>query len=138
MSAEGEQRRYLMTTHPLPDGETLRVINTHLAAAWLDASYRLPQFSVLLDLWDEQPRTVIAGDLNTPPGSTDVGLMLTAGMTSAQDTIGDPDAGTVSADYPRIRYDWILASPDISFSDFIIPSTLASDHLPVAVTITVP
>ncbi|QPC83917.1 hypothetical protein G4Y79_05935 [Phototrophicus methaneseepsis] len=138
MVGESEQRRYLMTTHPLPDGESLRVINTHLAAAWLEPTARLPQFSVLLDVWAQQPRTLIAGDMNTAPGNMDINMMLNAGLVSVQDAIGDPEAGTVSADYPHVRYDWILTSPDIELSDFAIPSTLASDHLPAAVTITVP
>ncbi|MCA9883513.1 MAG: endonuclease/exonuclease/phosphatase family protein [Anaerolineae bacterium] len=138
MEYAGEQRRYLLTEIPMPDGDPLRVINAHLTVAWLGAEDRMPQFDVLLDLWNDEPRTLIAGDFNTYPGNDDIEAVLAAGLVSAQDTIGDPQENTVAADFPTTRYDWILVSPEIELSDFVVVDTTASDHRPVAVTITVP
>ena len=38
--------------------------------------------------------------------------------------------------YIRTLIDWIFGTPDLNFSALEIPQSLASDHLPVGVTVT--
>ena len=64
-------------------------------------------------------------------------MILEAGLMSAQDVTGSGDLYTFSSTFPRLRIDWIFGTPDVTFSDFGIPQTAASDHLPLAVTVTV-
>lgn len=62
--------------------------------------------------------------------------LYTAGV-SAQDVTGQGDLFTFSSTRPRFRVDWIFGTHDLIFSDFVIPPTTASDHLPLAVTVQV-
>lgn len=59
-------------------------------------------------------------------------------LRSAQDVTGH--AGLPTCCWPSVdhRIDWILGTPDLRFTDFEIIRTKASDHLPQAVTVTVP
>ena len=82
-------------------------------------------------------KSVIAGDMNARPGEEDISIFEAGGLLSAQDVAGDPELYTFSSTRPDRRIDWIFGSPDVTFSDFEIPQTTASDHLPLAVTVTV-
>ncbi len=75
------------------------------------------------------------GDMNAHPGDADMQLFLDAGLTSAQDATGKADLLTFSSAEPVERIDWIFGTAEFSFKDFEIPSTQASDHLPLVVTV---
>lgn len=116
--------------------KTLTLINTHLSA-YADTESRIPQVQTVLNDWNGASRSLIVGDMNAHPNDGDIALYLQAGLTSAQDATGSADLLTFSSFDPVERIDWIFGTAEISFSDFVIPSTTASDHLPLAVSVTV-
>ncbi len=130
-------RSFLRADVDLGVGEPVTIIATHLHHVEGETGVRVPQVERLVEAWAENPRTIIAGDMNARPGEQDISIFETGGMLSAQDVAGDPELFTFSSTRPDRRIDWIFGSPDVTFSDFEIPQTTASDHLPLAVTVTV-
>ncbi len=128
-------RSYIWVT--LDTEPLLRVIGVHLSA-FVEAEDRFQQVDVLLEVWDEQPLTLIAGDMNSTPGAPDMQRLLDAGLVSAQDAVGNANGLTFRSNDLYQRIDWIFGSDDLSFSNFVIPDTQASDHLPLSVTVTLP
>jgi endonuclease/exonuclease/phosphatase family metal-dependent hydrolase len=112
------------------------VIGTHLDH--VSQQVRIPQVERLIEVWGKVPRTIIAGDMNALPGTTEISTFEAAGLISAQDITGHSDLFTFDSVNPSRRIDWIFGTPDLSFSDFVISQTTASDHLPLAVTVTLP
>ncbi len=127
----------------------VRVIGTHLD---LDPTVRFEQAEELSESW--MPNTIagdikliraslhmnimptlVAGDMNAVPNSPEMNVLLSSGLTSAQDATGNGALFTFPSTGPRSRIDWIFGSPDVWFSDFTIPQSTASDHLPIAVTV---
>ncbi|MGK5531671.1 endonuclease/exonuclease/phosphatase family protein [Streptomyces sp. URMC 129] len=125
-------RSWARVTVGLADGERARVVTTHLDGGG-DPGERLRQLDPLLRATGDDPHTVLAGDLNARPGSREIETVREAGFRSAQDENGDPDANTAVS--PPRRVDWILGAADVSFADFRLRATTASDHLPLAVTV---
>jgi endonuclease/exonuclease/phosphatase family metal-dependent hydrolase len=130
-------RSFLRANVNLGVGEPVTIIATHLHQIEGDTAVRIPQVERLVEVWADSPRTIIAGDMNARPGEADVTLFENGGLISAQDVAGDPELFTFSSTTPTERIDWIFGSADIEFSDFEIPHSTASDHLPLAVTVTV-
>jgi endonuclease/exonuclease/phosphatase family metal-dependent hydrolase len=130
-----QRRSYLLVTLDV-NGTEVRLINTHLSA-WVDAESHIPQVELVLQAWANAPRTLITGDMNSVPGAPDIQLFFDAGLTSAQDEVGDATAFTANARNPDVRIDWIFGTSDLGFSEFAIPQSQASDHFAVAVTITI-
>jgi endonuclease/exonuclease/phosphatase family metal-dependent hydrolase len=118
------------------NGNPITIINTHLSA-YATTEARIPQVEKVIDVWNQSERTIIAGDMNAHAGDDDIVLYLQAGLTSAQDATGNPDLLTFSSFDPVERIDWIFGTAEIQFSNFEIPATTASDHLPLAVTVNV-
>ncbi|TNH27400.1 endonuclease [Micromonospora orduensis] len=79
---------------------------------------------------------VVAGDLNTEPGDEAFGQFTAAGLVDAL-TSARPLA-TSPADDPRQQIDHVFVSPGLTASAPVAPRGTASDHLPVAVTLTLP
>lgn len=127
-------RALIRATLDLGEGRTLNVINTHLSA-YATTESRIPQVEALLANWNNAPYTLISGDMNAHPEDADTAMFAAAGLTSAQDVAGDPTALTFSSADPYERIDYIYATAELSFADFVIPQTQASDHLPLAVTV---
>lgn len=117
-------------------GKTLTIINTHLSA-YAATEDRIPQVQKVIETWNNTPRTLIVGDMNARLGEADMDLFLNAGLRSAQDVTNNESLLTFSSAKPVERIDWIFGTADIEFSEFVIPSTTASDHLPLAVTVAV-
>ena len=134
-----QQRSYLSVTVDVGARE-LVVIGTHLQESASDPQTRTRQIESLLDAWGGVTPVFVAGDMNMQPGEEDVQLFLDAGLISVQDAIGDscePTAFEPKPEKPCDRPDWIFATPDLRLADFVIMRTPASDHLPIAVTVTV-
>jgi endonuclease/exonuclease/phosphatase family metal-dependent hydrolase len=130
-------RGYLIAEFDV-DGTTLTVIDTHFSERDGQDDIRAAQASVLLDAWSQRPATVIMGDLNALPDSLALDVLLGGGLTDISREIGEQPTYTYSSFHPDHQIDYILVSPDITYSDFHIPSTTASDHLPLVTTITLP
>jgi endonuclease/exonuclease/phosphatase family metal-dependent hydrolase len=73
--------------------------------------------------------------MNATPESEEIAAMTRAGLVSAQDEAGDPGLKTFPSDAPDRRIDYVFGSNGITFSNFRIPRTTASDHLPLLVTV---
>ena len=132
-----QQRSYLAVLLDVGGGQELLAIGTHLQDT---PETRERQIASLLDVWGGATPAIIAGDMNLQPDEQDVQLFLGAGLVSVQDEIGDPCEPTAFApepDEPCDRPDWIFATPDLGLSAFVIVESPASDHLPLAVTLTV-
>ncbi len=132
----GPQRRsYARVELDLGDGRSAIVIGTHIQDT-AGTSTRRNQLAALLRAWGGAHNTVIAGDLNTQPYDDDISVFGAAGLVSAQDVTGNGELTTSASPKHAIdRVDWIFGTGDLRFSDFAITKTEASDHLPLAVTV---
>lgn len=75
-------------------------------------------------------------DLNTEPGDEAYAEFTDAGLTDA--FAAARPLATSPADDPRQQIDHIFVSPGLTPGDPVAPRSTASDHLPVAVTLTLP
>jgi endonuclease/exonuclease/phosphatase family metal-dependent hydrolase len=120
------------------DDSTLTIIDTHYSERDDQDEIRAIQSSAILSTWNNQPATVIMGDLNSLPDSQAVTLILDAGLIDVSREIGQQPTFTYSSFHPDHQIDYIFVTPDLGFIDFVIPDTQASDHLPLATTIELP
>ncbi len=127
-------RSLIQATIDLGNGKSFTLINTHLSA-YASTDDRIPQVEKVIEVWNKAPRTIIVGDMNAHLQDADMNLFLQAGLTSAQDATGNAAGFTFSSVKPTERIDWIFGTPEFHFSDFVIPPTTASDHLPLVVTV---
>lgn len=79
---------------------------------------------------------VLAGDLNTEPVDPAFAEFTRAGLVDA--LASARPLPTSPADDPREQIDHVFVSPDVVAADVAAPRGTASDHLPVAVTLTLP
>lgn len=131
-------RRGYMLAEIETGGKNLQVLNTHLHHVDDDSETRQVQVPVLLDVWNGAPRTVLLGDLNATPDSAEMIMLAQAGLSDVGGIIG-PDPGYTfnSADLDQ-RIDYFWTSPDLVPALYAVRQTTASDHLPLATTITIP
>ncbi|MEO8475638.1 MAG: endonuclease/exonuclease/phosphatase family protein [Actinomycetota bacterium] len=133
----GPQQRSAVAIEFEVAGTTLTVVGTHLETG-TGTDTRAQQIAALTRAFGDRPHTVIAGDMNMQPGDDDVAAFTGAGLVSVQDAIGVPSEPTARDPvFPGDRVDWIFATSDLRTSEFEIAHSDASDHLPLAVTITV-
>ncbi|KKK03518.1 endonuclease/exonuclease/phosphatase family protein [Micromonospora sp. HK10] len=79
---------------------------------------------------------VLAGDLNTEPGEPAFAAFTAAGLVDA--LAAARPLPTSPADDPRGQIDHVFVTPGFTAGAVAAPRTTASDHLPVAVTLTLP
>ncbi len=118
-------------------GVEVLVVSAHLG---LDAAERVQHAGEVLDLLgqSESRHVVLAGDLNSRPGSEPWRVLHAGGLRD-----GGPDSGpTFSATDPRKRIDAVLVSPDVGVLDYRVvhePGVeRATDHLPVLAVLDLP
>ncbi|GLZ57914.1 endonuclease/exonuclease/phosphatase family protein [Micromonospora sp. NBRC 107095] len=127
----------LAVTLDLGDGVRTTVVSTHLqpppgtgpvvqARAVVDFAIRYAAGRPL----------VVGGDLNTEPGDEAFTEFTRAGLVDA--LAAARPLATSPADDPRQQIDHIFVSPQLTPADPVAPRSTASDHLPVAVTVTLP
>lgn len=126
-----DEQRIAIVAQIARPGQALRFVATHLTHN--SEPERVGQVTELLKQLqaDDSPPTILAGDLNSTPGSAPIRLLL----ESFTDTTG-PDALSHPAEAPRIKIDWILLSrqsPWRAGKVTVIDNTVASDHRPVVV-----
>lgn len=115
---------------------TLKVIAAHLHHIPADSAVRQAQAPGLLAAWDRAPYTVVLGDMNAGPESPEMQLLAQVGLVDVSAAIGPRPHYTYPATNPDQQLDYIWATPDLAPSDFDIPLSTASDHLPVIATLT--
>jgi endonuclease/exonuclease/phosphatase family metal-dependent hydrolase len=131
------RRSYARAEVDLGSGQSVDVISVHLQHREQNTKTRLTQIAVLIDTWPRARPAVLAGDLNAEPGSPEVAEFESLGLVSAQDVTGHEELPTSPSQGPRVRIDWIFGTNDVGFAEFSIPRTTASDHLPLAVDVTI-
>ncbi|MGI5522935.1 endonuclease/exonuclease/phosphatase family protein [Micromonospora sp. CA-259024] len=127
----------LAVTLDLGDGVRTAVVSTHLQPP--PGRRPVVQARAVADFatgYAAGRPLVVAGDLNTEPGDEAFGQFTTAGLVDA--LAAARPLATSPADDPREQIDHILVSPGLIPSDPVAPRSTASDHLPVAVTLTLP
>jgi endonuclease/exonuclease/phosphatase family metal-dependent hydrolase len=133
------QRNFIWAQIDLGNGQTLRVISTHLhqVEGAAGAPARLAQMPKLLSGWARGPTTVVMGDFNATPDSREVAMLRDAGLRDAWALAGSPPAEelTYASNRPYERIDYLWISPDLRASAFTATTTTASDHRGVAVTL---
>jgi endonuclease/exonuclease/phosphatase family metal-dependent hydrolase len=87
------------------------------------------------ELGRERP-VVVGGDLNTEPGDPAFQALLDSGLLDAFAAVRP--LRTSTADDPSKQIDHVLVSPGIAATEVDAPRSIASDHLAVAVTLTLP
>jgi endonuclease/exonuclease/phosphatase family metal-dependent hydrolase len=113
----------------------LNVIATHFSHRDDQGPERLLQASELLSTWNNQPLTVLMGDLNAEPESAEMALLRDNGLIDISAEIGEQPTYTYYAASPDHQIDYIYVSSDLGYSHFEIIQTTASDHLPLVATI---
>ncbi len=110
----GGRQLGVVATHFQPDGNRPALRQARAAAA------------LLRQLGD---RVVLAGDLNSLPGSPAIAVLRDAGLVT------DRAPASYPADRPVKHIDHILTSSGVLSRDVVAVGTTASDHVPVAVTL---
>jgi endonuclease/exonuclease/phosphatase family metal-dependent hydrolase len=77
----------------------------------------------------------IGGDLNTFDGKKELAPLIEEAGLKDSDTQGRP---TYPSRRPRRRLDYLLSSPDVSITNFEVPRTSLSDHLPLVCDFEIP
>ncbi|WP_207127041.1 endonuclease/exonuclease/phosphatase family protein [Actinocatenispora comari] len=133
---QGPQRRsYARATVQLPGGHGLTVCTAHLQNITEHHATRDAEIDTLLGHCAGHAPVVVAGDFNSMPGWPEIAKFDRAGLVSAQDSTGHAGELTSPTDTPKYRPDWIFGSDDVSFNDFRIVHSTASDHFPLATTV---
>lgn len=132
-----QHRSFVVADIDIGGGTTVRVVGAHLESN-TQLTHRT-QVETMLEFVGQQEPTIIAGDMNMQPADPDAPLFEASGFHSAQDATGNSLlSSAVQPNFPGDRVDWIFGTKDVTFSDFSIPYSTASDHRPLAVTATVP
>ncbi|WBB56896.1 endonuclease/exonuclease/phosphatase family protein [Verrucosispora sp. WMMD573] len=127
----------LGVTVDLGAGVRLAVVSTHLqpppGAAPVVQARAVADFAT--GYADGAP-LVVAGDLNTEPGDPAFTAFTGAGLVDA--LAAARPLPTSPADDPHEQIDHVFVSPDLIAAEAVAVPSTASDHLPVAVTLTLP
>ena len=116
--------------------QALNVIATHLHHLADEGHRRVVQVEAILESWAARDQTVILGDFNARPWDPEMTLMREADLRDAfVASEADGDGFTSNSLDPFQRIDYIWISSDLKPRDFSITQSLASDHLPIAVTV---
>ncbi|MDN4186231.1 MAG: endonuclease/exonuclease/phosphatase family protein [Dehalococcoides mccartyi] len=102
---------------------------THLHHVPEEGEVRVIQAEELADFWHHAPSTVIMGDFNAEPDSTEIAILRQAGFSDSLE--GHTSVLTYHAADLYQRIDYIWASPDIEYLDSYTVFSLASDHLAI-------
>ncbi len=128
-------RGFTAVTVDLGGGDTLQVIATHFHHVNEDSAIRQLQSPVIVDFWGGTSRTVVLGDLNAEPGTPEMLMLQQAELIDTLAGIEPASVYTFHSDNPYQRIDYIWISPDLTARDAHVPSSNASDHLPIVVVI---
>jgi len=119
-------------------GETILFIDTHLHQLEDDSEIRQEQVPSLIEAWNGAPRAVIVGDLNATPDSPEMQMLADTGLVDFSATISSTRGYTFNSVDPYQKIDYIWTSDDWKVTDFAIPQTTASDHLPLVASLSLP
>lgn len=110
---------------------SLAIFVLHLA---LGRATRLRQMGYLAELVNEFEHVIFMGDLNCDPWSPEMQLLTRETRLQAPTRY----YGTYPSWRPRRRIDYILVTPEIHIRRSFVPPWRYSDHLPIAMEVTLP
>jgi endonuclease/exonuclease/phosphatase family metal-dependent hydrolase len=113
-------------------GDVVTVIGTHLqnGEGPVHERTRIAEMRVLLREWHGQDHTVLAGDLNSDPGSPELRVLLDAGFNTTQPT----KRCTLKTSNDNC-VDWILVTSDLEQTEVRADPFDAFDHRPLVATV---
>ncbi|WP_431728969.1 endonuclease/exonuclease/phosphatase family protein [Verrucosispora sp. TAA-831] len=127
----------LGVTVDFSEGVRLAVVSTHLQPPpGADPVVQARAVAEFATGYADGLPLVVAGDFNTEPGDPAFTALTDAGLVDA--FAAARPVPTSPADDPRAQIDHVFVSPDLVASDAVATPGTASDHLPVAVTLTLP
>ncbi|MBD5787067.1 endonuclease/exonuclease/phosphatase family protein [Cellulosimicrobium terreum] len=127
----GPQERSAISATSDAAGLGVRVTSVHLQHREDSTPTRLDQLDALFAAEPVEGPYVLAGDLNAEPGWEEITLVEDQGLTSGQDTAGNPEDLTSPSIAPAHRIDWVLGSDQVTFRTFEVLDVTASDHRPL-------
>ena len=130
------RRGFVVALIDLGGGDTIKVIGTHFHHLEGGTAIRQLQSQAIVSFWNGLDRTVIMGDFNAEPDSSEINILRRAGLVDAAKLMFIAPPLTFSSDAPARRIDYIWISSDLQVLDVLVPQSLASDHLPVVATVT--
>ncbi|MBE9479926.1 MAG: endonuclease/exonuclease/phosphatase family protein [Chloroflexi bacterium] len=125
------KRGYLWARIDVGGPQPLLVIVTHLHHHGPDSLARQAQVPVILRFWNGQGYSLLLGDLNAEPDSTEMKLIADVGLLDSWSDAGVGPGFTFSSGDPYQRIDWIWHTEDLVAVEVQVLQTQASDHLPV-------
>lgn len=130
-------RGYLRARVDLGQSDHIDLFVTHLQHEADDlTALHAAQIDVILEAWDEAPRTVLIGDLNAEVDEPQMASLLEEGFVDAwEQGEGEGEGATWRADDPDVRIDYLLHTEDLATRSVQVPATAASDHRPVVASI---
>jgi endonuclease/exonuclease/phosphatase family metal-dependent hydrolase len=130
LTSPGEQR-ILLTAEILTDHTTLNIAVTHLGLG----AERIDQASEIVAVLTGLEYVILMGDMNAVPSAPEM-QTLVAAFADVWLQGGVGDGYTIPVNVPTRRIDYILLGPEWpSATEAHVPSTTASDHLPVVATV---
>lgn len=134
MKVSALQRGLIWARIPTERGDLL-FVKTHLSAWRTEEADRINQAEHLLAFWNQEPRFILVGDLNSRPGTEPLRRLEQGGLVDLPGALGMGQSPTFPAGQPRVRLDYVFSAPAVEPVQAEIPETLASDHRPVVVRI---
>lgn len=118
--------------------EPLHLVNTHFHQVRAESAIRVIQAKTILEFLGDRAlnQFIMTGDLNAEPDRPEIQLLYQHGLHDVVIGAGLTPGYTFTSIQPFQRLDYILVSPDLAATNTIIPGLTASDHLPIATTIT--
>jgi endonuclease/exonuclease/phosphatase family metal-dependent hydrolase len=128
-AAGTEQRTLSLATALLPNGQKLRIGNTHLDYT-SDENAEAQAMAILHSLEEDKLPLFLTGDFNVESDSKTFALLRSRFNVSCEDDC----PGTIPADSPSKTIDYIFFSPNSGYklaSHQVLNEAKASDHRPV-------
>jgi len=129
------ERGYLRVEVDIGYDRPLNIFATHLHHVENAPIVRYAQLTELIRVWAKRPYSIILGDLNAGPEDAEIELLMHAGLIDSWSESGAGAGNTFSSEDPFKRIDWIWHTEELVVQDARVPRSIASDHLPVIVTI---
>lgn len=129
------KRGFIVALVDTGNGDMIKVIATHFHHLEDGVAIRQLQSQAILSFWNGLDKTVIMGDLNAEPDRSEIVALRRAGLVDTARVMYTNPPPTFKSDAPTRRIDYIWISGDLQVLDVFVPSSTASDHLPVVATI---
>jgi endonuclease/exonuclease/phosphatase family metal-dependent hydrolase len=118
-------------------GGPLSFYATHLDHIASPKDVRFEQAAEVLDLWNQNSRSIFLGDFNATPETPEIQQIYAAGFLDVLKETNQEDVFTFwnLVPVPGYRIDYIFVTPDLEIGKAWVPQTRASDHLPIVVEV---